>query len=61
MSNFVQTLEETENRLFSKFYNVSMLVETLIELDNLIENNTDEIDLELINALKNILKQQLAN
>ena len=62
MSNLVDTLEEIENCFLSNFHNVSVLIETLIELDNFIENTADEINLGLINALKKpVLNQQLHN
>ena len=52
MSNFVDTLEETENRFLSNLQNVSMLIDTLTELDNLLENASENINLVLINTLK---------
>ena len=52
MSNFVDTLDKTENDFLSDVYYASMLTGMLIELDNLIRNSADEINLGLINALK---------
>ena len=52
MSNFVETLEEIYNRFLSNLHSISMLVDALIELDNLIENDTNEINLVLINSFK---------
>ena len=39
MSNFEETLDDVENRFLANPEDASLLVDTLIELDNLIEKH----------------------
>ena len=50
MSNFVEILDEIENRFLSNSHSASMLVGMLIELDNLIEKYNYNASLGLLNA-----------
>ena len=50
MSNFVDILDEIDNRFLSNLHNVSISVDALIELDNLIENANDGMSLGSLNA-----------
>ena len=52
ISNVVETLDKIENRFLSNPHNVSLLVDTLTELYNLIENTNDDINRGLLNTLK---------
>ena len=44
MSNFVEILNEIDNRFLANPCDVSLLAGMLIELDNLIENINDKIN-----------------
>ena len=50
MSNFVDTLDEIDNRFLSNFHNVSTSVDALKELDNLIENANDDMSMGSLNT-----------
>ena len=50
MSNFVDTLDEIDNRFLSNLHNASTSVDALKELDNLIENANDDMSMGSLNA-----------
>ena len=62
MSNFFEILDEIENLFLSNPHDVPLLVDSLIELNSLIDNTNDEISHVLLNDLKReVLKQHLNN
>ena len=59
MSNFIEAVDGIENHFLANPHYVSILIDTLIDLDNLIENTNDEINCRLSNTLKRHLKKNI--
>ena len=52
MHTFQETLYGVENRFLTNLEDAPLIVGTLRELDNLIENTNDELNRRLLNASK---------